>query len=146
MVRTADVGKQMAWGQRFQRFDQWTGTVAQFCAKERVSVASFYHWRRKLARNGAQKSHVDLPFAPTAGSRSDARGQRGRERSAKNSPRTDAGFVPVQVVGSAVVEVFLVEGSRLSIPIDATIALTAVVRALSVGSAIETQDAGGRRC
>jgi len=145
MVRT-DMGKQVAWGQRFQRFDQWTGTVAQFCAKERVSVASFYHWRRKLARTGAQKSRADLPLAPVAGSRSDARGQRGRKRSAKNSPRTDAGFVPVQVVGSAVVEVFLVEGSRLSIPVDATSALQAVVRALSAGSAIESPDSGGRAC
>ena len=46
----------------------------------------------------------------------------------------------------AVVEVFLVEGSRLSIPVDATSALQAVVRALSAGSAIESPDSGGRAC
>ena len=143
MVRSSDVGKRMAWSQRFQQFDQWTGTVSQFCASERVSVASFYHWRRKLARNGTQKSHADLSLASTDDSRSAARGQRGRKR---DSPRADAGFVPVQVVGSAVVEVFLVEGSRLLIPAEATSALQAVVRALSAGSAIETQDSGGRRC
>ncbi len=144
MVRTADVGKRMAWGQRFQRFDQWTGTVADFCAKERVSVACFYQWRKRLQSNGTRVTHADSQLSTDVGSR--RRRQRGRERADKNSPRTGAGFVPVQVVGSAVVEVFFAEGSRLSIPVDATSALQAVVRALSAGSAIVSQDSGGRGC
>lgn len=141
MVRASDVGKRVAWGQRFQRFDQWTGTVAQFCEEERVSVASFYHWRRKLQRNGARESHA---LTPDGNSRS--RGQSGRERADRNSARTDAQFVPVQVVGSTVVEVFLAERARLSIPVDAISALQTVVRALCTGIVTETQDAGGRPC
>lgn len=130
-MRTPDVAKRVTWGQRLQRFRKWTGTVAQFCVMERVTVASFYQWRRKLQRNGA---------------RSDASGQRGRQRTVRNSSPADAGFVPVQVVGSAVVEVFLVEGARLSIPVDATHVLSAVVRALSAGSATVSPDSGGRSC
>jgi hypothetical protein len=148
MVRALDVGKRMAWSQRFRRFDQWTGTVARFCANERVSVASFYHWRRKLASNGTQKSHADFPCTSTADSRSNAKGQRDRKRADRNSPQTDQAFVPVQVVGSAVVEVFLAEGARLSIPVDATSALQTVVRALCVntGLASEGQDSGEHAC
>jgi len=143
MVRTSDVGKRMAWGQRFQRFSKWTGTVAQFCVKERVSVASFYHWRRKLQTDAARESR-----GLDSNGNSRKRGHSGRERAHRNSRRTDAAFLPVQVVGSAAVEVFLVEGVRLSIPVDATSALQTVVRALCAGikSATETQDSGGRPC
>ena len=56
MVRTSDVGLRAAWEQRLQRFDRWTGTVKQFCAKERVSVASLYLWRRKLRSNSLRPS------------------------------------------------------------------------------------------
>jgi hypothetical protein len=144
MVRTVDMGKRMIWRERLQRFNKWTGTVAQFCAKERVSVASFYQWRRKLESNDVHNSETRR--AREAGSRSHAAGQGGRQHAAKNSPRTGGTFVPVQVVGSSVVEVLLVEGSRLLIPADATSALQTVVRALSAGSAMDTQDSGGRRC
>ena len=36
------------WGDRIDRFEQTGQTVAQFCAAEGVSTASFYQWRRKL--------------------------------------------------------------------------------------------------
>jgi hypothetical protein len=127
MVRTANVDVRVAWERRLQRFDQWTGTVRQFCAKEGVSTASLYQWRRKLDRN-----------APP--------GRRGRQREASNVPQTGPSFVPVQVVGSAVVEVFLVEGARLSIPVDATDAISTVVRALSTEETIASEDSGGRVC
>lgn len=40
-----------AWGDRIDRFEQSSQTVAQFCAAEGVSTASFYQWRRKLRAN-----------------------------------------------------------------------------------------------
>lgn len=39
------------WGDRIERFEQTSQTVAQFCAAEGVSTASFYQWRRKLRAN-----------------------------------------------------------------------------------------------
>jgi hypothetical protein len=61
-------------------------------------------------------------------------------------PHADAAFVPVQVVGSAVVEVFLVEGARVSIPVDAIDALSTVVRALSTEEIAPSQGPGDRTC
>lgn len=144
MVRTADVGKRMTWRKRLRRFDKWTGAVAQFCAEERVSVASFYQWRRKLKNNRVGKP--DSPRAQDGDSRRDAGGRGGRKPPVKNAIRTDAKFVPVQVVGSAVVEVFLTGGPRLSIPADATDALSTVVRALSAKPTAASQVSGGRIC
>jgi len=37
------------WADRIDRFEQAGQTVAQFCAAEGVSPASFYQWRRKLS-------------------------------------------------------------------------------------------------
>ena len=37
------------WRGRLARFRDFEGTVAAFCAAERVSAPSFYQWRRKLA-------------------------------------------------------------------------------------------------
>jgi hypothetical protein len=48
MARSADAVKLLAWQQRLQRYSRSRLTVAQFCAKESVSVPSFYHWKRKL--------------------------------------------------------------------------------------------------
>jgi hypothetical protein len=45
--RSRDAVRQ-AWIERLARFDATTLTTAQFCAAEGVSVASFYHWKRRL--------------------------------------------------------------------------------------------------
>lgn len=36
------------WRDRLDRFEQSELTVAEFCRLEEYSVASFYHWRRRL--------------------------------------------------------------------------------------------------
>lgn len=131
MARTADVGLRATWEQRLQRLETWTGTVKQFCVKERVSMASLYQWRRKLDSNG---------------SASRTQGQGGCQRTARNRPSSGPAFVPVQVVGSAVVEVYLAQGVRLLIPADATDALSTVVRALSAEMATAGEDSGGPSC
>ena len=48
MSRSSDPGKLAMRRKRFQRFSSSPLAVAPFCARERVSVASFYHWRKKL--------------------------------------------------------------------------------------------------
>ncbi len=48
MARSSDPTKVAAWRGRFQRFACSGLAVARFCAKERVSVASFYYWRKEL--------------------------------------------------------------------------------------------------
>ena len=55
MARRSDSEKHAEWRKRLGRFSRCGLTVARFCSGERVSVASFYYWRRKLqqaARRG----------------------------------------------------------------------------------------------
>jgi hypothetical protein len=42
-------GKAALWRGRFRRFRRSGQTIAEFCAAEGVSTASFYQWRRRLA-------------------------------------------------------------------------------------------------
>lgn len=39
-----------AWNEAFRRFDQSGMTVAKFCEAEGCAVATFYAWRKRLAR------------------------------------------------------------------------------------------------
>jgi hypothetical protein len=52
MARPSDPNKRAAWRERFERFSRCGLGVAQFCARERVSEASFYRWRKRLRLNG----------------------------------------------------------------------------------------------
>lgn len=45
--RSRDAVRQ-TWSKRLVRFQAASLTTAQFCAAEGVSVASFYHWKRRL--------------------------------------------------------------------------------------------------
>ena len=50
MVRGCDGAKARVWRERFLRFDDGGMTISKFCVAEGTSTASFYAWRRKLAR------------------------------------------------------------------------------------------------
>lgn len=50
MARRSDTGKHAEWRERLERFSRSGLTVARFCGGEGVSVASFYHWRKKLGQ------------------------------------------------------------------------------------------------
>ena len=52
MARLFDPTKVATWRGRFRRFARSGLAVARFCAKERVSVASFYYWRKNLGPQG----------------------------------------------------------------------------------------------
>lgn len=49
MGRRAGVLLQGRWRDRLQRFGRSRLSVAEFCRREKVSAASFYQWRKKLA-------------------------------------------------------------------------------------------------
>ena len=57
MARRSDPEKHAEWRKRLGRFSRCGLTVARFCSGERVSVASFYYWRRKL-QQVARRGHV----------------------------------------------------------------------------------------
>jgi hypothetical protein len=48
MLRSTDPRKLALWRARFARFSRGELAVGPFCARERVSVASFYYWREKV--------------------------------------------------------------------------------------------------
>jgi hypothetical protein len=79
MARGGD--RQAQWQARFARWRRSGQTVREFCADERVSVPSFYYWRRRLpvGDHGLAKG-----------------GQRGGD-AVGGAPAT---FVPVEVIGS----------------------------------------------
>lgn len=83
------------WVWRMERFSRSRMTVAAFCNQEQVSVAAFYQWRRKLAEHSIEQT------APTPAS----------------SPLVPNGFVPVKLLQSAVIEVRLANGVRLTLPV-----------------------------
>lgn len=55
MSRPADRKKLAGWRKRLERFAKSGLAVKRFCARERVSVASFYHWRKKLGHQGRRR-------------------------------------------------------------------------------------------
>lgn len=60
MSRPSDPKKLAMWRERFERFSASSGIpVGQFCSRERVSVASFYHWRKKLGPKGRRRRMTD---------------------------------------------------------------------------------------
>ena len=76
MSRPSDPKKLALWRERLERFFTSELGVAPFCAQERVSEASFYHWRKKLGhkgrrrhvtnRRGAFRSVTVVPIVPGA--------------------------------------------------------------------------------
>jgi len=63
MSRSTDSRKLALWRERFSRFSRGERAVGPFCARERVSVASFYYWREKVGKVG----HQDRPRANQPG-------------------------------------------------------------------------------
>lgn len=116
MGRQRNAAKWELWGRRLREFDRGHVTVAEFCRRVGVSVATFYQWQRKLA------SAVD--------------GAAGRS-TAVARPATKSGqapgpirFLPVEITAASQVEVLLPGGVRLSIPSREHDALRTVVAAL----------------
>lgn len=86
-------GKAAVWGERLRRYERSGLTVAAFCQGERVSVPSFYHWRRRLAGTSA-----------------------GRRPKNPARPAASPAFQPVLLSGSGVVSIELPSGIRMELP------------------------------
>ena len=56
MSRSSDPVKLAAWRERLERFSSCGLAVTRFCAREGVSAALFYYWRKKLGANGRRGS------------------------------------------------------------------------------------------
>ena len=59
MSRPFDPKKLAVWRERFERFSSCGLAVTRFCSEERVSVASFYHWRKKLGHKSRRRRVTD---------------------------------------------------------------------------------------
>lgn len=88
MSRGAHVRKRCEWLDRLRRFRRSNLSVIEFCRREKVSVPSYYQWRRKLADTTSEV---------------DAGGQ-------------SATFIPVQVASAAELQVTFPNGARLTLP------------------------------
>lgn len=114
MVRSVDRFKRQVWSQRLRRFEQGHWTVAAFCQREGVSVPSFYHWKKMLGN--AAEDHA----SPSA--------QEPREFVRRRSVNRES-FVPVEIVSSAAIEMYLSNGVRLALPAGDPAALAAAIAA-----------------
>lgn len=99
MGGSSDRRKLGQWQRRMERFKRSRRSVTQFCQDEGVSVASFYHWRKKLQ---------ELPQPATEGDHAET-------------------FRPVRLVSSPSVAVRLPGGTQLDVPtVDAQVLQLAI--------------------
>jgi len=61
MARRSTSEKHTEWGKRLERFRRSGLTVACFCDGERVSVASFYYWRKKFGQMASRRGARSRP-------------------------------------------------------------------------------------
>jgi hypothetical protein len=64
MARKADGTAERAWRERLKRWVASSGTLAEFCGAEGVSLPSFYQWRRKLWGRCEGRRRADRQPAP----------------------------------------------------------------------------------
>jgi hypothetical protein len=55
---SAGPAKQREWSERLERFGRSDLTVPAFCQQERISVASFYQWRRRIRAQSEEGAGV----------------------------------------------------------------------------------------
>jgi len=114
MSREPDLVKREAWQRRLRAFDKGRATVAEFCADEGVTVATFYKWRRKLGQSLARGS-ASIPRPPEP---------------ARDASVGGMNFVPVEIVGPSSLEVLLLSGTRVLVPCHEREAIRLVIAAL----------------
>jgi Transposase len=120
MARSSDPAKAAQWRRRLERFGSSGVSVARFCRREGVSVASFYQWRKKLA------AAADTPPS----------GQR---------PSRPCAFKPLSITAtttSRTIAVHLPGGARLEVPTGDHQAVRVVVREL-IRSGRAFEEGGG---
>jgi hypothetical protein len=107
MSRQSDSRKAAAWERRIARFGNSRLTVARFCDREGVAVATFHYWQRKLRDASATEAAWSTPALPVAR------------------------FDPVEVVSRQAVTIRFASGAVMEIPEDREDLVKAAVRALA---------------
>ncbi len=112
MGRKRSLDAESAWLERLARFDSWRRSAAEFCQRERVSLASLYRWRKRLA---------------------DVRRRSDGEKRGAGPEVTDGAvggrFVPVSVTGLNAVVIELPEGVVVRVPASEPEALRTAILA-----------------
>lgn len=126
MARVADPAKREAWRRRLAAFDRGQASVADFCRRTGISVASFYQWRRKLAPGTEPLDSRPSEVGRTWGEARSRGGQAARPH--RQAPALT--FMPVEITGGASIEVHLPSGARLLVPCQDRRAIRAVIGAL----------------
>jgi hypothetical protein len=125
MGRERDAAKWESWRQRLEEFDRGTATVAEFCQRLGVCVATFYQWRRRLQPTVTAESRLDSGSVESQPDTA-ATGSRTKGRRATQPFR----FLPVAISAASQVEVLLNGGIRLLVPSHDAQAIRTVLAAL----------------
>jgi len=154
MSRSSDPTKPAVWRERLERFSSCGLAVARFCAREGVSAALFYYWRKKLGANGQRGPR---PLLGPRGRRLRMTDGRPRHRSGPTGGcgvfqpvavvSAARGFVPVAsglVPAARAVCIQMPCGTRIEVGADDLDALRTVVA--EVVRADRGRDAGMARC
>jgi hypothetical protein len=64
MARTPDLQLHALWRERLRRQAGGGLTIAQFCAQEGLSTATFHSWKRRLGLSELAKPHTATPAPP----------------------------------------------------------------------------------
>jgi hypothetical protein len=67
MARRFDRAKFEVWRRRLARFRSSELTVAEFCRREQVSLASYYYWSRRLGEAVSLFGQMNVERALRAG-------------------------------------------------------------------------------
>jgi hypothetical protein len=124
MKWSRDPARRGIWSERLRRYANSGSTIAAFCERERVSIQSFYYWRRKLLGPGG-----------TAG------GGNGRMPRVGRVPQK-RDFVPIAIRNSAAVRMRLPNGAQLWLPAgDAALVSAAIAAAGRLETSLQEDDA-----
>ena len=121
MPHSTDSGKLALWRKRFERFSRGQMAVGPFCARERVSVASFYYWREKVDKVGCASDDGGKKV-----------GEAGRVRQDRSHVDRRSVFQPVTVVPAApAIRIELPCGARIEVGTEDPEVVRAVVNAVA---------------
>jgi len=125
MGREPDLAKLAVWRGRLRECEQGAETVAAFCGRLGVSLATYYHWRQKVLLLTKETSTAEKSTAARIQSRGAV---------------PALSFLPVEITGGArsVIEVLLPNGARVLIPGGEHEALRIAIAA-AAGIAAEAQ-------
>jgi hypothetical protein len=121
MAKRSDDEKRSLWERRLASYRSSGLTVAGFCRREKVSVASFYYWSRQLGSEGSDNTVV-----------SRARAKSGRHSlGCRHSTPQASGRAESSKERASRIHFRMGQNARVSIPADCLDALRCLVQCLT---------------